>query len=120
MKALKFLSVILVALVAMAVPAEAQKKPIGGTPVHKHAMARILSVAAVSPKLTVVALKDTLGGILFTVEAGVDVVHAGTTALSTAAGAELKKNPFEYVDKGVAYVDTGLEKGYLFFFNAKI
>ena len=115
MKSLKVVSLLLLGLV-FAIPSEAK--------VSKHAVPRIahavVKIAAVAPKAAAVGLKDTLGGILFTVEAGVDVAHAATTALSKAAGMELKKNPFEYVDKGVAYVDTGLEKAALFFFNAQI
>lgn len=90
----------------------------------KHAMPKVFraaaKVATVAPKATFVGIKDTIGGVLFTVEAGVDVVHAGTTALSAVASKELKHNPFEYADKYVGYADTGLEKAYLFFFNAQI
>lgn len=90
----------------------------------KHAMPKVVKavvkVATVAPKATLVGLKDTLGGVLFTVEAGVDVVHAGTTALSAVAAKELKHNPFEYVDEYVGKADSGLEKAYLFFFNAQI
>ncbi len=115
MKSLKVVSLLLLGLV-FAIPSEAKAS--------KHAVPRIAhavaKIAAVAPKAAAVGLKDTLGGILFTAEAGVDVAHAATTALSKAAGMELKKNPFEYLDKGVAYVDTGLEKAALFFFNAQI
>jgi hypothetical protein len=92
--------------------------------VRKHALTKIARVAGrvalAAPKVAAVGLKDTIGGVLFVTEAGVDVVHAGTFALSKAAGMELKHNPFAYVDKGVSYVDSGLEVGYQFFFNAQI
>jgi len=96
----------------------------GQAKLRNHAVPKIaraaVKVAAAAPRVTAVGIKDTLGGIVFTVEAGVDVVHAGTTALSKAADLELKKNPFEYVDKAAAYVDTGLEKAYAYFFNLQI
>lgn len=90
----------------------------------KHALVKVagsvVKVATAAPKATAVALKDTLGGVLFSVEAGVDVAHAATTALSAVASKELKHNPFEYVDEYVGKADSGLEKAYLFFFNASI
>lgn len=93
-----------------------------GAPKHikKHALAKVAMSTVAVPKAAAVGLKDTIGGVLFAVEAGVDVAHVATTALSAAASKELKHNPFEYVDKAVAYADTGLEKGYLFFFHAQI
>lgn len=116
---MKYLKVVLFLTLALLVGGSTEAKG-----VSKHALPKIArvvgKVAIAAPRITAVGLKDTLGGILFTAEAGVDVVHAATTALSKAADLELKKNPFEYVDKGVSYVDTGLEKAYLFFFNAKI
>jgi len=115
MKLLKVVSLLVLAL-CVAAPSEAKMR---NHAVPKIARAIVKAATAV-PRGAGIALKDTLGGILFTVEAGVDVVHAGTTALSKTADLELKKNPFEYVDKGVAYVDTGLEKAALFFFNAQI
>ncbi len=120
MKVLKVVSFLLLALV-LSIPSFAQspKAPVK-TGMQHHALVRVARVVVLSPKTVAVGLKDTLGGILFTAEAGVDVVHAGTTALNKAARMELKKNPFAYVDKGVGYVDTGLEKGYLFFFHAQI
>lgn len=119
MKSLKVVLFLILALFVVA-PTFAQAKPVAKRSLGGHALVKIAKVAVAAPKFTAVGLKDTLGGVLFTVEAGVDVVHAGTTALSNATGMELKKNPFEYVDKGVGYVDTGLEKAYLFFFNAQI
>ncbi len=96
----------------------------GQAKVKNHALPKIahaaFSIAAAGPKATAVGLKDTLGGILFTAEAVVDVAHAATKALSAAGDAELKKNPFEYLDEGVAKVDTGLERAYLFFFKMQI
>jgi hypothetical protein len=92
--------------------------------VKNHAIPKVaravVKAATVAPKATAVALKDTLGGVLFTVEAGVDVVHAGTSAINTVAAKELKHNPFQYVDEYVGKADSGLEKAYLFFFNAQI
>jgi hypothetical protein len=93
-------------------------------PKKQHALVKVskavVKVAAVAPKATAVALKDTIGAVLFAAEAGVDVAHAGTTALSKAGSMELKVNPFVYVDKVVGYVDTGLEVGYSYFFNLSI
>jgi hypothetical protein len=121
MKILKVVSLLILALCVADCSFAAQApKAAGKSGIRAHALPRIARVVVLSPKFAAVGLKDTLGGILFTAEAGVDVVHAGTTALSKAAGMELKKNPFEYVDKGVAYVDTGLEKAALFFFQAQI
>lgn len=123
---MKYLQVVLLLLLGVSV-AGAQTQPApkkASSGISKHALPKIATAvvraAAVAPKATAVGLKDTLGGILFSAEAVVDVVHAGTTALNTAAAAELKHNPFEYVDKGAAYVDTGLEKAYAYFFNLQI
>jgi len=94
--------------------------------IRSHALAKTVVAAGVvvknAPKFSLKAIVKSIGGIVFTVEEGVDVVHAGTFALETAAKAELKHGyePFEYVNKGVAYADTGLEKTYKFFWNADI
>jgi hypothetical protein len=93
-------------------------------PAKHHAVVKVAravtKTVTMTPRVTAIALKDTLGAILFTTESGVDVIHAATSALSKASGAELKHNPFEYVDATVAKVDSGLEKAYLYFFNATI
>jgi len=94
--------------VLAAVPGQAMAQP--------HAIAHIAQVVTAPVVHPVRTIKETVGAILFSAETVVDVVHVGTTALSKAADAELKHNPFEYVDNGVAYVDAGLERGedYLF------
>jgi hypothetical protein len=115
---LKFLRLVIVLTIGMGVAG------VANAGVKNHALPKVARavgrVVAAAPKATAVALKDTLGGILFTVEAGVDVVHAGTSAINTAAAKELKHNPFQYVDEYVGKADSGLEKAYLFFFNAQI
>ena len=115
MRILKVVSLLILGLV-VALPCPAKVK--------NHAVPKIaravVKAAAASPRITAVAIKDTLGSILFATESVVDVVHAGTTALSKAGSMELKKNPFEYVDKVAGYADTGLEKAYAYFFNLQI
>ena len=105
----KFHSLVLLAsgvCVLGVVPASAQP----------HAIAHLAQVVTAPVVHPVRTAKETVGAILFNAEAAMDVVHVGTVALSKAADAELKHNPFEYVDRGVAYVDTGLEtaEDYLF------
>lgn len=113
---MKYLASLFLSLAVLVVPSQAQVK--------KHALPKIakaaVKVAVVAPKATAVALKDTIGAVLFGAEAVVDVVHAGTTALSKVGSMELKKNPFVAVDRVVGYGDTGLEKAALFFFNVNI
>ena len=113
----KLLAVLALFLAVLAIPA-------ANAGVKRHALPKavraVAKAAAVAPKATAVALKDTLGGVLFAAEGVVDVVHAGTTAINTVAAKELKHNPFAVVDEYVGKADAGLEKAYLFFFNAQI
>lgn len=114
---LKFLRFVVLVVTGLAVAGVSDAAPRN---LKKHALVKVVVAVAHAPKYTLVGLKDTVGSVLFVAEAGVDVVHVGTTALSAAASTELKHNPFAPVDKVVGKVDSGLEKGYLFLFHAQI
>src|SRR5215472_17176505 len=111
---------LIVLFCALVVPCLAAAQVVKAAPrnLKKHALPKVmlapLAVAKVAPKaaLTVgkVAGKGlgyTIGSVLFTAEAGVDVAHAATDVLDKGVAAEgFKKNPFHYVNKVVGYADT--------------
>jgi hypothetical protein len=125
MKVLRSVSFALLALfVAASSWAQAPKPGPVKHGIRKHALVRVGLAVAAAPKITAVGLKDTVGGILFTTEAAVDVVHGVTTVLMDGTNAPGRivpfGVPFAYLDRGVGYVDTGLEAAYSFFFKLQI
>jgi hypothetical protein len=105
---------------AVAGVASAAPKHVGLTPApaKKHAVVKMLSVAAapvVHPKRSI---KQLAGAVLFAVEPVVDVASLGLQALDKAAGTELKHNPFEYLALGAEKADAGIEKAEDFFFGS--
>lgn len=106
----KFAAMLALFLAVGAVRAEAKSK---------HALARVAKVAVspvIHPKRT---FKQTIGAVVFAVEAGNDVVLIGLTALDKGASVELKHNPFHYAAVVDSKIDAGLEYAQGFFFAGK-
>lgn len=85
----------------------------------KHAGFKVLSVLVapvVHPKRTV---KQILGSVLFATEPAVDVAHLAFAGLDSAFAANIKPyEPIHYLALGAGRLDSGFEKGELFFFGS--
>ncbi len=77
--------------------------------VARHALAKVAKAVAAPVVHSKRSLKQVLGGVVFAVEAGNDVVLAGLTGLDKGAAMELKFNPFHYAAVVDGKVDAGLE-----------
>ena len=91
--------------------------------VKNHALAKVgkalgtvASAPVVHPKRT---FKQVVGGVVFAVEAGNDVVYLGLTALDKGASMELKHNPFHYAAVVDGKIDAGLEYSEQYFLGSQ-